>query len=247
MATNQPTLGASPSAEYVLPPPPRPAGEMLVVAPRRDLGPVLRRASEVAHALGERFAMLLESHAQFTVAVRERLEALDAAVAEASRAQLKGALREVLAVLDWSDAVHGELAHEARLAAAGAQPLDVAALCEEVAAAAHTPEQPVYVQGRMPGPFWVAAPLLGELVAAALELVAERTLGHGARSIAIAVCGGALELTIRGAGEPVDGVDPRSAARVRRAAAALRATVRPDALGAGATGMIVSLPSAARD
>jgi hypothetical protein len=248
MATDQPTLGSTPaSAEYVLPPPPRPAGEVVVVAPRSELTAALRRGADAARALGERFGMLAESQAQFVAEVRQRLEALDAAVAEASRAQVKGVLRETFAVLDWCDAVHGELAREAAVAAGGALPIDVAELCADVALAAQTPGQPVYVQGRLPGPFWIRASQLAELVAAALELVAERTLGRGGRSVAIAAADGALRLTIRAVGEPADAVDPRSVARFRRAAQELRAVVRPDALGAGGTGLVVELPSAARE
>jgi hypothetical protein len=244
MATNQPTVGLVPSStDYVLPPPPRPAGEVVVVAPRRDLQPALRRGSEVARTLGERLLPLVEGHALFAAEVRERLAALDTSIADASRAQLKGALRDVFAVLDWADAAQQDLLRETRLATTGVHPIDVADLCQDVAHAVQSPDQPVLVRGDAARAYIGSAPAFAELVGAALALVAERSAG-GTRVVEIASEDGVLRLWIHGAGEPSDGVDAGTVARFRRAVESAGATVRPDALGPGSTGLLLELPHA---
>jgi hypothetical protein len=246
MPTNQPTVGVSPAdAEYVLPAPPRPAGEVVVVAPRRELQPALRRGSDVARAIGDRLVPLVDGHAMFTAELRERLQALDTATADASRAQLKGAIRDVLAVLDWADAAQQDLAREARLAAGGVHPIDIGELCQDVAHVVQTADQPVIVQGHSGRPFHGSAPALAELVAAALTLVAERGSGNGVRVVQIGCVEGGVELRVRAAGEVSDGVEADTVARFRRAVAAVGATVRPDALGFGSTGFVIQLPNAA--
>ncbi len=244
MATNQPTVGVGTpsSAEYVLPQPPRAAGEVVVVAPRGDLAAALRRGSDTARALGERLLPNAESQALLAVELRERLAALDAMIAEASRAQLKGALGDVLAVLEWNDAAHADLLHQLRLASAGAQPIELVDLCEDVAAAQQTPDQPVFVRGQAARPYWGSAPLLADAITAALALVAERTLGQGARSIEIGGADGVLRLGIASAGEPGDGVDPASVARFRHAVERVGAAVKADALGPGSAGLVLELP-----
>jgi hypothetical protein len=241
MATNQ-TLGPSPStAEYVLPQPPRPAGEVVVVARRRDLQPALRRGSEVARALGERLLPTVESQQLFAGEVRERLGALDAMVPEASRAQLKGAIADVLAVLEWADAAQHELLRDTQLAASGAHPFDVAEACNDVANALQSPEQPVAVLGDAVRPYWGVGMHFAELIASALALVAERTLANGARSIEIESADGLLRLRVRTAGEPTDTVDPETIARFVRAAQQVHAAVKPDELGPGSTGLVLEL------
>jgi hypothetical protein len=240
MAT-KPSVGTLPTSAYVLPQPPRATGEVLVVAPGRELAPALRAGSDAARSLGERLLPLVESQEQLAAELRERLVALDAMVAEAPRAQWKGVLLEALAVLDWSDAAQVDLLRQVRLASAGEQPLDVLALCTDVAAAVQTTAQPVFVRGGCSRPWWGSAPLLAELVTNALGLVAERTLGNGARSVEIDDGEHGLRLTIASAGEPVESVDAQSIARFRRAAERLCAVVRPGPLGAGANGMVIEL------
>lgn len=96
---------------YVLPPPQR--------RPREGAGVVAAQAaacrgSEPARALAARVACEAEILHLLLAELRDRLERLDGATAEASRAQLKGAVRELGAVLDWCEAVQGELLDEAR-------------------------------------------------------------------------------------------------------------------------------------
>lgn len=232
------------SHEYLLPPPPRQAGEVVVVAKRRDIGATLRRGSEVAQRLGDRFLAQAEVHQILTAEVRERLTALDAAIPEASRAQLKGAVRDLLGVLEWCESVQADLVSEGRMAADGAEPVDVADLCALVGLDRETEEQPVLVTGQAP-PWWGPAPLLAETIGLALDLVGERTQSMGARSIEISGAERQLQVAIRCAGEPSDGVTPGLVDRFRRCAAELRAKVRPDELGPGAASIVLELPSSA--
>ncbi len=245
MTTDRPAILPSEAAEYVLPVPPRTAGEVVVVAPRRDLAASLRRGGEVARALGERFLALAEGQQCFLAELRERLVALDGSIAEASRAQWKGGVHDVLAVLDWCDAVQGDLLRESGLAAAGAELIDVVALCEEIAAQASTDEQPVLVTGSCANGWWGSAVALADLIRSGLGLLTERTQGVGARCVEVSASDGVVKLLLRSAGEPGDGVDADSIRRFRQAAAALGASVRPDGMGPGGAAMMIEIGSPA--
>lgn len=244
MSTNRPATIDPAAIDYVLPAPPRGGAEVVVVAPRRDVTAVLRRGGEVARTLGDRFLALAESQQLFLEELRDRLDQLDGAIAETPRALLKGAVRETLAVLDWCDTVQADLVAESRQAARGAEPIDVAALCREVAAGVHLDDQPVVVVGRQDAPWWGDAAALADVVRLGLGLVAERTQGHGARSLEIAEAPGAVRLWLASHGEPGDGVEPDSVERFRAAVQRLGATVRPDALGPGSSGLVIELPRA---
>ena len=126
-----PPVLAESTSDYVLPAPPRGTGEIVVVAPPGDGASSLSRGAEVARRLGARFTALGESQQLFLGELRERIVAIDGVVAEASRAQLKGALGELLAVLDWCDAVQLDALQEAARAADGEEPIDLAAFAEE--------------------------------------------------------------------------------------------------------------------
>jgi hypothetical protein len=241
MSTQEPTVLATDAAEYVLPAPPRTTGEVVVVAPNRDQTDVWRRGSDVARALGERFLVLVENQQIFAAELRERLQELDLAAAEGSRAQWKGAVRDLLAVLDWSDAGHGDLLQEARWAASGSEPIDLAELCQAVAAKVQTPEQAIHVSGFAASPWWGSAPALAAAVRQGLELVAERTQGSGARLLEIEETSAAHTVRIASSGEPSDAVDAASVARFRRAAAAIGAVVTPDTFGPGGAGLVLEL------
>jgi hypothetical protein len=241
MSLNPTSVVVPESSEYVLPTRPRPAGEVVVVADHRDVGASLRRGSEVARQLGERFLAMAESHELLAAELRARLESLDGAITEASRAQLKGAVRDVLAVLEWSDAVNADLVREGRLAAEGKEAIDVTDLCTAVASEHQTPEQPIHIGGQCL-PWWGSAPLLAEALGLAIDLVGERSQGVGARSVEVANEVGQVLITIRASGEPADRVDPATIERFRRAAAELGASVSPDATGLGGTGIVLQLP-----
>ncbi len=240
--SNEPTgLLVTEAAEYVLPSPPRTAGEVVVIAPPHDRA-ALRRGGEVARAFGERFLALGETQQLFGAELRERLQMLDAAIADASRAQLKGAVHDVLAVLDWCDAAQIDLVRECRLAAAGKELLDVNELCELVAAERRASGQQVSVVGRLPLPWWGEALALADLVAAAVEVAVERAGGAAVVVEVLATTAGA-ELHIASRGEPGDGVEAETVRRFRAAVERIGARVQPDELGPAGCGMRVLLPA----
>lgn len=234
-------------ANYVLPakPPlvaPRPAGELVVVSPQRDLDAAFRRGGEVAKAVGERFLAAAENHRVFLDELRGRLQALDGAIAEATRAQIKGALQGVLDVLGWCDAAEGDVMANARLAATGAEPIDVAALCEEIAQQNATPDRPIYVRGTTSAAWWGSAAALAETVRHALALVAERTQSAGARSLEVRETPAGVQIECAAAGEPGDGVETATVTRFRRAIAAIGAAVSPAPQGIGSAALVIALP-----
>ena len=151
-------------------------------------------------------------------------------------------MRDALSVLDWCDAVQADLLRESRLAAAGAQPVGVVSLCEQVASHVATAEQPVIVTGWCANPWWGSAVALAELVRCGLGLLAERTQGVGARSVEVSATDGVLQLVLTSLGEPGDGVDAASVRRFRQAVADVGATVRPDGMGPGGASMVIEVP-----
>lgn len=126
--SNGRSIPSAPAADdYVLLPPQRRSREALGSADApASAGPGADTAGALAVRVeceGEILGLLLGE-------VRERLERLDGATAEASRAQLKGAVRELSAVVAWCDAVQRELLAEARRGLTGrgaAQPARAAA------------------------------------------------------------------------------------------------------------------------
>ncbi|MFY9342895.1 MAG: hypothetical protein WAT39_10420 [Planctomycetota bacterium] len=243
MSTKSSDVVVPAASEYVLPTPPAKAAEVVVVARRRDVGATLRRGGDVARQLGERFLLLAESHQILAAEVRSRLQALDGAIADASRAQLKGALREAAAVLDWCDTVDTDMVREGRLAAAGHEPIDIAELCTMVAAERQADGPPILVSGQA-GPWWGASATLAEVVGLALDLVAERSQGSGAIAVEVAALGGRTTIAVRAGNSGSEQVDPEVIGRFRRAAAELGAAVHPDASGPGGAGLVLRLPAA---
>lgn len=229
-------------ADYVLPAPQRATGEVVVVAPRSDGGAALRRGGDVARAIGQRMQAFGESQQMITAELRERLLALDVAIADASRAQLKGAVHDALAVLDWCDAAQAEQLREGGLAARGNEPLDLAELCETLAADHRSLGQQVAVTGRSSRVFWGDASVLAELVRRAIGIVAERV---GGAAVALTVVDGAagVELLVDSRGEPGDGVEPATVSRFRAAVEQAGASVRPGPLGTGGAGLCLQLPT----
>lgn len=244
MLTRSEPSPAAVNAPYVLPtrtPPAARPADLVVVAPDPHAGSAFRRGSEVAKALGERFLGAAENQRVFAAELRQRLEAVDAAIPEATRAQLKGLLRAAIDVLGWCDAAQDDLLDQSRRAAAGAEPIDVAALCADVASADADPTRPVHVLAGAAPTWWGHAAPLAAAVRAALQLVSERAPGRGARSIDVSETSAAVLVEFAAAGEAED-VDPAAVARFRRAAAAVGAAVLPTALGAAAPGLVLSLP-----
>lgn len=231
------------TAEYVLPVPPRPAGEVVVVGSPHDPAIALRRGGEVARTLGDHFLALAECQQLFCSELRERLQQLDTAIAEATRAQLKGAVRDVLHVLDWVDSVQADFAVSSRRAAAGAEPVDVADVCAAIAAQSRALQRQVDVAGALVRPWWGEAAALHEVVRAGVALVVERTGGVGAIRILVEEGEQGPQVCVASSAEPVDGVDAASVVRFRTAVERIGGRVRPDAMGPGGAGMVIELPA----
>lgn len=228
------------TGRYVLPAPPRGHGDLVIVPPQAG-GMVLRRGRDVARRLGARFELLSECQDQFLAELRNRLETLDVAIAEDSRARLKGLLREANELLGWVDAVQADFRADSQLAASGSEPIDVADLCRDLAGELGTGGSPVVVTGSAPLPWWGDVVCLAEVLRLGLALIAERTGGHGLREIEVGGEGG-CQVRIAGAGEPRDSVDPQLVQHFRDACEGLGILVSPDPLRPGSAGMVLRLP-----
>lgn len=229
------------SGDYVLPQPPRAAGEVVVLADPAAPAAAHRRAGEVARSLGERFAASAASQRQLLGELRATLTELDTAVPEAARARLKALVHTGLQVLDWCDAVQDDLGSESSRAARGLAPIDLASFCSDVAVAQLAP---VSVVGATIRPWWGDGALLAEVVTVGIAVAAERIGGGGAVLVEVGERDGGHWLRVVGRGEPVDDLDPATIRAFRIAVERLGATVAPDALGPGGTGFVVSLPVA---
>jgi len=233
---------ASPATDYVLPMPVRAAGEVVVLTPQRDGAGALRRGGEVARAIGERMLAFAENQQLLTTELRDRLQALDVEIADASRAQLRGAVHDVIAVLDWCDAAQTEMVRESRLAASGRELIDLPDLCECIAEEVRAQGLQVSVTGRSGRALWGEALALVELIRQAVAIVAERAAG-AAIAIAVGCVDAGIEVSVGSAGEPGDGVEPATVRRFRAAVEGVGATVLPGALGPGGASLRLVLPT----
>lgn len=242
---NQPIVPvqAEPSTDYVLPAPPRGNGEIVVVAPSTDGTSSLARGAEVARRLGTRFTVHAESQQLFLDELRARIVAIDGAVAEASRAKLKGALGELLAVLDWCDAVQTDVLQEARAASEGEEPIDLAILAEEQVVPRLGLDRPVLVRGHGARSYWGRASLLADLLRHGAEVLDERAAGPGAIGVTIEEVDGRLRIRFQALGEPADQIDAAVVRRFRATVDALGASVLPGEHGVGGTECVVELPA----
>ncbi len=243
--TNSPTfepMTAAPAAhDYVLPKRPRPAAVVVVPPGPSELGD---RGGEAARTLGGHFQLLAETQGMFLAEIRERLEALDGTIAEATKAQMKGAVRELLGVIEWCDTLQADLQADCERATGGQLPIDLGLLLEEVAGRERAAGHEVLVRGSFPLPWWGARAPLSRLLETALQLVAERTNGHGPRCLELSEVGGAPCLRVAGHGDPHEGLEPTTIARFRTLVDQVGASVRPDALGPGGVGMLIQLSPA---
>jgi len=238
--TTKPSTPIAPSTtSYVLPAPKRQTPDVIVVPSR--VGAALERGGQVARVLGERFLALAECQQQFLGELRSRLQALDGAIADDSRAQMKGALREVTAVLDWCDSVQADLHEESRRAAAGCEPLDLGAVCVDVVASFDGGAE-IDLVGGTAVRWWGEAAPLHEALRHGLLLVAERTGGVGQRRIEVGATDGVAWIRVSSTGEPGDSLEVDSVRRFRAAVTRLGARVVPDALGPGGAGFVLLLP-----
>lgn len=240
--TNQPNEAlATPATDYVLPMPPRATGEVVVLTPQRDGTGALRRGSDVARAIGVRMLAFAEHQQLLATELRDRLQALDVEIADASRAQLKGAVHDLVAVLDWCDAAQLELVRESRCAASGLELLDLAELCESIAGEVRAQGLLVSVTGSSNRVFWGDALALAELVRQAIAVIAERAAGAPV-ALEVVDAGAGIEVMVGSRGEPGDGVEPATVRRFRAAVERVGATVRPGPFGLGGAGLRLVLP-----
>ncbi|MFN9704182.1 MAG: hypothetical protein ACK595_05090 [Planctomycetota bacterium] len=245
MPTRNPEVLAT-DPTYVLPTRPPTPPRLVEIAPpspdaAADFARVCRRGGAVAKALGARFVAAAENLRVFTAELRSRLGELDGAIAEATRAQIKGALRGAFDVLDWCDVAHDDLLAQSRRAAGGEEPIDVLVLCEEVAGPEARAERPVHVHGVAGAIWWGEAEALATAVRGALRLASERALGSGARSIEVRETAQAVFVEVCANGD-CGPVAAESVVAFRRAAAAIGARVLPTGLGAAAPGLVLALP-----
>lgn len=237
LRTEAPTAKAG---EYVLPKPPR-GGELpLQIVSTSGTSASLRRA-EAAKVLGARTLGLVECQQQFLGEVRERLRALDVAIAEDSRARLKGAVRAAAEVLDWCDAVQQDLQREAMFASLGWMPHDLDAFCAELAA--NHPAGGVAVGGTTHSAWWGDGPLLAATLAAAMDLVQERTAGRGTVLLELDEQEGVHSVRVTTAADVVEEANGDAVLRFRALASRIGAAVVPDRLGACAPGLVLRLPT----
>ena len=241
MTTYQNLVHAPINGSYVLPA--RPSGQSLLVTKPLTADPSSVTAGAVARRLGQRFSTQAESLELLLTEVRERLANLDALMVEGSRAQLKGAVRDVVNVVDWCDALQADLAGETDKAAQGLEPIDLVDLCRQQATSLQGPDDPITVSVKNHVIYWGDQAKLANLIQNGLMLVSERTGGLGLRCVEVAAIQGASLVRIFSRGEPQGDLDPDVVDLFRRAVEKVGATVVPDELGPGGAGLVLRLPA----
>jgi hypothetical protein len=240
MTTNRNPVLDSVDGSYVLPAPPRGLDLLVVRGGERSS---LLGTGAVASALGHRFQTQAQSLDLLLTEIRAQLECLDGAIAEDSRAQLKGAVRDVVRVVDWCDELCLELDDESAKAAEGLQPIDLVALCEQQANALQGPADPITVLPSKHVVYWGDRNKMTYVIQKALELVGARTGGQGLRCIEIDSEGGFPSIRVCSHGEPTKEIDPEVVDAFREAVDYVAATVVPDELGPGGAGLLLRLPT----
>lgn len=230
------------AGKYVMPAPPRTQAPLVLESEGHESALLLHSAA-VSRMLGERFHVQAESLHVLLAEMRDRLERLDGAMADDSRAQLKGAVRELVRVVDWCDSLQGELALESTRAASGLEPIDLVWLCQQQAAKLEGPTDPISVVVHRDVTCWGERALLAHLVQKALSLVWARTGGRGMRCLELECRDGVPSLHICSRGEPVAEIDPDVVDRFRAAADKAGVTVVPDMLGTGGAGFVMRFPA----
>jgi hypothetical protein len=191
---------------------------------------------------------LLECQERFLAEMRTLLGDLDEMVPDESRARIKAQLRTLGEVLDWSEAVQGDLLQESRWAAAGFEPTDLVALCAE-AAARHRESHPqcsVTVLGTARRPVWASVPALTALLELTLSLVSERVREGSGLIFEVGEAPDSASVRCVGAGDPVHFDDPELVGSFLRAVSWAGVRIEPDELGPGGAGLVIRLPSTPR-
>jgi len=229
------------TGSYVLPAPPR--GKGLLTVGAESEGGSLFQAGVVSRAIGERVQVMAQSMDLLLLEVRERVNQLDGAIAEDSRAQLKGAVREISKVLDWCDAAREELAGDSDKAIAGLEPIDVVDLCNQLAAKQEGLTDPIAVLARNQVTWWGNRGQLAHVIQKALALVWARTGGQGLRCIENEWRDTTACIRVCSRGEPVDEIDTTIVDDFRNAVEGAGIVVVPDDLGPGGAGLVMQLPA----
>lgn len=224
---------------YVLPAPPR--GHDLLITDSGE-SPPLQRSGATTRALGQRFHAQAQSLDLLLTEVRDRLEQLDGAIAEDSRAQLKGAVRDLARVVDWCDALREEFEVESARASEGLEPIDLVELCEQQANALQGLTDPIAVLSGKHIVYWGDRGRLMHVIQKALELVWARTGSQGLRCIEVDSHDGAPSIRVCSRGEPARDIDSDVVDAFRAAVDGFEATVVPDELGPGGAGLVLRLP-----
>jgi hypothetical protein len=198
--------------------------------------------SDGLRRLGSRVLSLLECQERFLEELRTSLADLDGSVHEESRARIKAQLRTLGEIVDWTEMVHRDLVLEGRHAKAGQAPLDLLWLVHRVVASLNGPD--VTIHGRTDRPCWGNEAHLGELVRLAIELVALRAGVGTAIQVEIGEHGCQLGMRVFSAGGPASFEGSQLIERFRRAVERTGASVEPDVLGPGGTGLVLRLPFA---
>ncbi|MFK7738879.1 MAG: hypothetical protein AB8H80_01050 [Planctomycetota bacterium] len=209
--------------DYVMPKAPREHGELLVVGDRESDAAGLTEVAgiaeavdhpahtggangAVARAFGARFGLHAESLALLLGEVRGRIDELDSAVAEDSRAQLQGAVRKLGELLGWCEVVRDEIAQDSRYGRAGCEPIDGMDICRAAAAASFG--DAVAVRGDEDLVVWGRRDEYQMLVESALKVVWERLGCRGALALQVGWIDGSACFRVQGRGPAqVDRVD----------------------------------------
>lgn len=227
-------------AGYVFPAPPRATGELIVTRDR--LADPQRATATTARAFGTRMQSQAESLELLFGELRSRIDVLDASIADASAAQLKGAVRQLGEVLEWCEAVQQDLRDEAAAAVAGREPVDLGELCRRQAAnAALTVAIDVCADDDVV--CWAGRAECAVLIDRAIALVHAR--GGAAAPIRVDVSwqDQAACVAIRGLGDAVVDELPEGLAEAFRSMADfVGATVTPDDRGPRVAGLALRLP-----
>jgi len=243
MTTDQKQILDPETGSYVLPAPPRGHRDQLVTD--GEPSPLLQGStSEVARAIGARFHVQADSLDLFLTELRDRLEQLDGAIAEDSRAQLKGAVREIGNVVEWCQAVQRELATESQRAENGEEPIDLVGLCEQIATSRQEMTEPISVVPRQAASCWGERGRIAHVLHRALDLVWARTSQRGLRCLEVDWQDAVPCVRVRSRGEPTDELDPDLVDAFRAAASSAGVAVVPDEQGPGGAGMVLRLPNA---
>lgn len=242
MTTDRKQVPDLDTGSYVLPSPPRGHRDQLVTEEVAAATPPGATA-EVARAIGARFHVQAESLDMFLGELRNRLEKLDMAIAEDSRAQLKGAVREIGHVVDWCESVQRELLSESARAEGGEEPIDLAALCEQIAGSRQEMTNPISVVASSNAICWGERGRIAHVLHKALDLVWARTSQRGLRCLEVDWQDAVPCVRVRSRGEPTDDIDPEFVDAFREAARSAGVAVVPDELGPGGAGFVLRLPS----